>query len=100
MSNIIFEIIKYEFLKDTIITNITFKLSYNDLNILYILSFPSNPICEIELLYLNKKDINKIIIKLQKIISNKDYSYKTIEGINKLQQWILINLYPSHEINL
>jgi hypothetical protein len=100
MSNIIFEIIKYEFLKDTIITNITFKLSYNDLNILYILSFPSNPICEIELLYLNKKDINKIITKLQKIISNKDYSYKTIEGINKLQQWILINLYPSHEINL
>lgn len=100
MSNITFEITNYEFLKDKIVTNITYKLSFNDLNVLYILSIPSNPICEIDLLNLNKKNINKIIKKLQKMIANKDYSYKTTEAINKLYQWILINLMPNYEINI
>tara|TARA_B100001287_G_C22291878_1_gene348727 strand:+ start:68 stop:343 length:276 start_codon:yes stop_codon:yes gene_type:complete len=86
MSNIIFEITNYEFLKDQIVTNITYKLSFNDLDVLYLLSIPSNPICEIDLLNLNKKDINKII---KKLISNKDYSHKTTEAIKKLYQWIL-----------
>jgi hypothetical protein len=100
MSNITFEITDYEFLKDQIVTNITYKLSFNDLNVLYILSIPSNPICEIELLNLNKKHINKIIKKLQKIITNKDYSYKTTESIKKIYDWILINLSPTYELNL
>lgn len=100
MSNIIFEITNYEFLKDQIVTNITYKLTFNDLNVLYLLSIPSNPICEIDLLNLNKKDINKVIKKLEKMIANKDYSNNTTEAIKKLYQWILINLIPSFEINL
>ena len=86
--------------KNDIYTNITYKLSYDDTSLSYILSIPTNPICEIELLNLNKKDINKVIKKISNIINHKEFSFKTTESIKKLYNWIIVNLNPSQELIL
>ena len=98
MSNTIFEIIEFNFDKDNITTNITIKLSYDNTSVLYVLTIPSNPVCEIELLNLNKKDINKVTKKLNKIIINKEFSFKTNEALKKLYSWIFVILNPEQEL--
>jgi hypothetical protein len=94
------KIIKYNFNKDEIITEITFELSFDINKVLYILVIPTNPLCEIELLNLNKKPINNIIDKLFLLIKNNNYGYKTTDNLKKLFMWIKINMNSNYNLEI
>lgn len=96
MSNIHLKIIKYEFDENEVTSNFTFELTIEQNSILYIVSIPTDPICDIEILKLNKKSIEQIINKLFYIIKNKEFNYKANESIKKLYSWIMININPDN----
>lgn len=100
MSEIIFEILKYEFDKKNIITYFTLKLSFNDENYMFILELPTNPECELEILKLNKKNINYCLSTLKKMVNNSEYSFKTNECLKKVYNWITILLNPYSQMIL
>lgn len=58
-------------------TNITL-LSCSINEKIFKLSFPSNPLLEVDFLELHEKKYDEFIFKLSKIILNQEYDFKTI----------------------
>lgn len=83
-----FKIIKYTIDKKNIESSFSINLNYNNINYDYILKTPLNPILDIEILKLYDLNFIKIISKLDEIIRNNAYSYKTISSLNKFMDWL------------
>jgi len=82
------EIIKCEYNRKTNKSSFTIFIQNQN----YILSFDSNPILEVEIINLHKKNINDLFILLEKILINKEYDYKTLEEIKNLYNLINKNI--------
>ena len=100
MDNIKIYIAQYEFIKEEIRSSFIIHLEYNQISSTYNLCIPSNPLLDIEILKLFKKDFKKIMNKLDNIINEKTYSKTTIEDINKFKQWILLKINSGNNLNL
>ena len=92
------EIIKYELIEQTVKSSFTFRLINNNSIKIYILEIPSNPLVDIDILHLNNKHLVDIINKLNKIIKNGDYSYKTSLSLQKFLDWIIKNINSNNEL--
>ncbi len=86
------EIIKYELIEETVNSSFTFKLIKDNLFKIYILKIPSNPLVDIDILHLHNKHLFDVINKLNKIIKNKYYSYKTLHSLQKFTNWLINNI--------
>lgn len=96
MSNITLKILKYEFNETDVTSNFTFDLIIGENNFGYYLSIPSDPISDITILKFNNKNIYDILKKIQIILKNKEYSFKTNEGLKKLHEWIMVLVSQNH----
>jgi len=80
-----FKINNFSYDRKTNITNLTCSIGEKN----YKLSFPSNPLLEVDILESHEKRYDEFIVRLSKIIMNQEYDFKTL---NILKQFY-------HEIN-
>ncbi len=83
-----FKINNFSYDRKTNITLLTCSIGRNNNVIgsnekIYKLSFPSNPLLEVDFLELHEKNYQDFIYKLSKIILNQEYDFKTIVILKK-----------------
>ena len=74
-----FKIINFSYDRKTNITNLTCSIGEKN----YKLSFPSNPLLEVDFLETHEKLYDEFIVKLSKIIMNQEYDFKTINNLKQ-----------------
>jgi hypothetical protein len=74
-----FKINNFSYDRKTNITNLTCSIGEKN----YKLSFPSNPLLEVDILESHEKKYDEIIIRLSKIIKNQEYDFKTLNSLKQ-----------------
>ena len=86
----------YKIFKDSVESKFNVKINNN----IFILTLPSNPLVDIDILKLHNQEERESIITIQKIIDNKLYSKKTIKQLISFKKWIYQNCINFNQINL
>lgn len=81
-------IINYTIDESTIESCFIFSLRLDKNLFNYKLNLPSNPVLDIEILRLTELEFNEKILKLKKIIKNKEYSFKSLKSLTKFVMWL------------
>ena len=71
------EIVNCNFNRKTNITTFNFNVN----NKIIPLSFDSNPLLEVEILELHQQLLSSFLNKIQNIIQNESYNYKTLKSL-------------------
>ena len=82
------QITNYSINETTIESCFKFNLIFNNINYIYELNLPSNPILDIEILRLTELNLNNKILVLKKLVKNKDYSFKSSKSLTNFILWI------------
>ena len=81
-------IINYTIDESTIESCFIFSLELDKNLFNYKLNLPSNPFLDIEILRLTELEFNDKILKLKKIVKNKEYSFKSLNSLTNFIIWI------------
>jgi hypothetical protein len=89
-----FKIINFSYDRKTNITNLTCSITEKN----YKLSFPSNPLLEVDFLEAHEKPYDAFLVKIRKIIMNQEYDFKTLNNLKQFYHEISrtgITILPS-----
>ena len=93
-------IIEYKINNTTIQSNFIFNFTCKVKNVSenYILETPLNPLLDIELLQLSELNFKEKMKKINNLINNKEYSYKTIYALSNFILWLNSFFYKEENV--
>ena len=88
----------YQLKKESVESEFNLSLNFTkDSKINYILKYPSNPILDCQIINLNEKSINEIVVKLINIINEDEFGITTRIELIQFKNWIfkIVNMGTS-----